>query len=128
MPIPGELKPQALPVDDLKAPTTHQIRDKQWEFKAAHAGTDLSPYTKSEIDDFYAATSRIWEGASPDERNQRIKDYFGQKYGLNDMYEIYDFVEDGLWDDSDKMNQEDEAPYGDFMPMIWEYGNAYQDI
>ena len=116
--VPGELTPQqpATPAprsyDDLRAPTSQQIRDSHWRYQVSHAGTDLSPYSPEDVDTFYARTRRIWEGAAPASRNELIRDYFSREYGMDDLEDIFDYVLNGEYADSDKMMPQDEQPYG----------------
>ena len=127
LPMPGELPKPQVPTphefDTMRAPSTQQIRDKQWEFKARRAGTDLSPYSRKDIDDFYGATRRIWEGAPNAERNARIKEYFSSHYGIDDMEAIYDFVHENLQEDSDDneqdYNEQEKSPDAWDIPVLY---------
>lgn len=116
MPVPGETspaQPQAPTYDDLKAPTTQEIKDARYRFKASHAGTELSDYDPDEVDSFYAATRKVWENVPSKGRNDAIRDYFEEHYGMDDLEEIYQFVTTGEIPDSDDMVQYDEQAYGD---------------
>ena len=114
-PIPGELFPQPTPptqtpatYDDLRAPTTQEIRDARYRFKASHADSDLSDYSRRDVDTFYAATKNVWRDAeTPSQRNDLIREYFEAAYGMDDLEEIYDFVVNGSVPDTDDMIQAD---------------------
>lgn len=116
--VPGELTPEqpATPAprsyDDLRAPTSQEIRDAHWRYQASHADTDLSPYSADDVDTFYARTRRIWEGADVEDRNDRIREYFSSAYGVDDLADIFDYVMDGEVPDTDDMVPYDEMPYG----------------
>lgn len=98
-------------LDDLKAPTTQEIKDSHFRFKARHAGSDLSDYNEKDVDYFYAATRRIWQGSTREGRNDAIREYFESKYNMSDLEDIFEFVISGEVPDSDNMVQYGEAAY-----------------
>ena len=129
--VPGELFPQqpqttqtpTIPIDDLRAPTTQEIKDAHFRYQVNHADTDLSGYAKEDVDTFYRATHKIWAGAEhPYQRNDLIREYFESQYGMSDLDEIFDFVTTGQVPESDDMipgEEQEGSPNSFRMPTLY---------
>lgn len=130
--VPGELFPQqpqttqipTLPqIDDLRAPTTQEIKDAHFRYQVNHADTDLSGYSQEDVDKFYRATHKIWSGAEYTyQRNDLIREYFEAQYGMSDLDEIFDFVVTGQVPESDNMipgEEQEGSPNSFRMPTLY---------
>lgn len=134
--VPGELEPRqpSTPAprsyDDLRAPTSQEIRGAHWRYQASHADSELSPYSRADVDTFYARTRKIWEGAAAEDRNDRIRDYFSDKYGMDDLSEIFDYVVNGEIPDTDDMIPSGEDPYRPWGTSYATdaFGNVYTNV